>query len=82
MRIDPNPIYRKIIVPWYDSESACFATILSMVPVMLFGISGILISRDPAQYRSPGWIAFLLTGLSGYVIISVSLRLLGRHLKR
>ena len=82
MRIDHNPIHRKAIVPWYDSETACAVIIVFMALVLLFGISGILVSREMAAYREFGWVAGLLTGLSGWVIVSISLRLVFRHLKR
>ncbi len=82
MRIDHNPIHRKVIVPWYDSETACAVIIMLMILVLLFGISGILVSREVEQYRNFGWLAVLLTGLSGWVILSISLRLIFRRIKR
>ena len=82
MRIDHNPIHRKAIVPWYDAETTCGIFIIFMVLVLLFGISGILVSREVEQYRNSGWVAVLLTGLSGWVTVSISLRLVFRYLKR
>jgi hypothetical protein len=82
MRIDHNPIHRKVIVPWYDSEAACVMIIVFMVLVLLFGITGIFVSREMELYRNSGWVAVLLTGLSGCVLVSTSLRLVFRHLKR
>ena len=82
MRIDHNPIHRKVIVSWYDSGTTCAIFIILMVLVLLFGISGILVFREVEQYRNSGWVAVLLTGLSGWVTVSISLRLVFRYLKR
>ena len=37
MLLDPKPVYRRVILPWYDSEIVCFATLLFAGFVLFFG---------------------------------------------
>jgi len=60
MRIDQNPLFRKVIVPWYDSESACYIVIFFMVLVFLFGFAGISATRENIAYHEYVWVPVLL----------------------
>ena len=82
MRIDQNPLFRKIIVPWYDSESACFIVIFFMVLVFLFGFAGISAARENIAYHEHVWVPVLLVVMSGGVIISTTIRLIRRYSRR
>ena len=82
MRVEQNPIHRKIIIPWYDSNPACLVLAATMVIVLIFGIFGIVVCRETPEYQAYGWIAMLLSGLSGWVILSVGLRLIYRFIHR
>ena len=82
MRVDQNPIHRRAIVPWYDSETVCIGVIIFAAAVFLFGICGIFVAVDAAQYRDSCWIAVLLAVLSGGLIASTSIRLVIRYSKR
>jgi hypothetical protein len=82
MRIDPNPMFRKAIVPWYDSETACLIVIVFMFLVFLFGFAGISVARDQAEYLEYLWIAILIVILSGTVIVSTTVRLVKRYARR
>jgi hypothetical protein len=82
MRIDQNPLFRKVIVPWYDSRTACYILIFFMVPVFLFGIAGILASRENIAYHEHIWVPVLLVLMSGGVIISTTIRLIKRYYRR
>ena len=31
MRLDPNPMFRRIITPWYDSNPACWILLAAML---------------------------------------------------
>jgi hypothetical protein len=82
MRLDQNPVYRKAIYPWYDSEAACYVLLAFMLPVFLFGITGILVASDIAEYHEYIWVPSLLVFLSSVVILSISTRLVRRYLNR
>jgi hypothetical protein len=82
MRIDQNPLFRKVIVPWYDSESACFIVIFFMALVFLFGFAGILAARETMEYHEHVWVPVLLVLMSGSVIISTIIRLIKRYSRR
>ena len=78
MRLDEKPIFRKIIVPWYDSEIACLLMILFMVLVFLFGIAGLSVSSEVVEYNDFIWVPILLILLSGWVVVSTMIRLIKR----
>jgi hypothetical protein len=82
MRIDQNPLFRKVIVPWYDSLSACYAVIFFMVLVFLFGFAGISASRENLTFHEHVWVPALLVLMSGGVIISTTMRLIKRYSRR
>lgn len=82
MRIDQNPVFRKTIIPWYDSEVVCIVVIVFMILVFFFGVVGITVARENAQYYEYVWIAVLLVVMSGGVIFSTIVRLIKRHARR
>ena len=79
MRIEQVPIFRRIIVPWYDSKPACLILIFFLFIFFLFGITGIITAYETIEYASYVWVPILITLLSGIVIVSISIRLLKRY---
>lgn len=82
MRLGQNPLFRKAIVPWYDSETACLIAIVLLVVVLLFGLVGISAARENVEYHEHMWVAVLLAVLSGAVIVSTATRLIKRYTHR
>ena len=82
MRLNDTPVFRKIIVPWYDSEAVCLLTILFMDTVFLFGMAGIAVVREIPEYHRHIWVPVILIVLSITVILSVAIRLIRRYLYR
>jgi len=82
MRIDQNPLFRKVIVPWYDSEAACYIVIFFMFLVFLFGFAGISAARENIEYHEHVWVPVLLVVMSVGVIISTTIRLIKRYSRR
>ena len=82
MRIDHSPLFRKVIVPWYDSEAACYIVIFFMFIVFLFGVAGISASRENIEFHEHVWVPVLLMVMSGGVIISTTTRLIKRYSRR
>jgi hypothetical protein len=79
MPLDQNPLFRKVIAPWYDTEKACFTIIILMLLVFLFGITGILEALEKTEYNEYIWVPVLLVAMSTWVIVSTSIRLIKRH---
>jgi hypothetical protein len=82
MRIDQNPLFRKTIIPWYDSEVVCIGVIVFMLIVFFFGVIGISVARENSEYHGYVWIAVLLVVMSGGAIFSTTIRLIKRHARR
>jgi len=80
--LDQAPSFRKVIVPWYDSELACFLIIAFLLMVVFFSAVGISIT--PEYPASPGiiWIPALLLCLSILALLTTVLRLIRRYLDR
>ena len=80
MRLDhKNPMYRKVIVPWWDSEIACLLVIASMFVVFLFGMMGVSVAHGSIEYRPFVWVPVLVVLLSAFVILSTTVRLILRY---
>jgi hypothetical protein len=79
MRLDPNPLFRRIIMPWYDSTLLCWGLLFAMVILMLFSLAGISVANEIDRYRPYVWLPWLLFGLSLFVGGSVAVRLLRRQ---
>lgn len=82
MALDQNPVFRKVIVPWYDAEAACLFVIMTMFVTFLFGIAGISVARETGEFNDYIWIALLITLLSCGVIITTTIRLIRRYIDR
>jgi len=82
MRIDQNPLFRKTINPWYDSEAVCIGIIVFMLIVFVFGWVGISVAREHPEFHGYVWIAILLVVMSAGVIVSTAIRLIKRHARR
>lgn len=78
MRYDEKPIYRKLIVPWYDSQKICLVVILLMLLVFLFALAGVSIVGESPEHRTKIWLPTLLLVMSASVIISTAARLIKR----
>ena len=82
MRLDQNPTFRKVIVPWYDSETACFIVIVLMFLVFMFGFAGTSVASENSAYSGYIWVPVLLMVMSGVVIVSTTARLIRRYIYR
>ena len=80
MRLDQNPVYRKVIVPWWDSEIACLMVIIFMFLFFLFGSMGISVAHETIEYRPFIWVPALIVVLSSGVILLTTIRLIIRYL--
>lgn len=79
MRLDPNPLFRKAIVPWYDSNMACWILLIAMIAIVLFSWAGIDTAYEMPQYSRYAWVPWLLLLLSLFAGLTVSYRLVRRY---
>jgi hypothetical protein len=79
MPFEKNPVFRKPVIPWYQSKTACILTIVFMLIVFLVGLSGISVTREIDEYSGYVWVPALLVLLSGSVIITNIIRLIRRY---
>ena len=82
MRIDQYPVFRKSFIPWYDSETACIIVIIFMLVVFLFGVAGISVAHENVKYQEEIWVAVLLVVMSGWVLLTTTIRLMKRYIRR
>ncbi len=80
--MDPKPVYRKVISPWYDSEPLCIWIIALMLVVFLFACAGISVAGSHPLWSSYIWVPILLAVLSFWVLFTTSLRLIKRIMDR
>jgi hypothetical protein len=79
MDFEAEPLYRNIIVPWYDSNLACYVFMVSMAMVLLFALVGISVANEYPQYHQYMWVPVLLAILSGGVVLTTLIRLVKRY---
>jgi hypothetical protein len=79
MLSEKNPVFRKPIIPWYQSKTAYSFTIVFMLVVFLVGLSGISVTHEYEAYNGYIWVPALLVILSGFLIITNIIRLIRRY---
>lgn len=82
MQIDENPLFRRAIVPWYDSEAACLVTIILMESVFVFAVFGLSVVREIPEFQRYLWFPVVLMTLSSGVVLSITIRLFRRFVQR
>jgi hypothetical protein len=80
MQHDQDPVFRKIIVPWYDSDIVCAVCALAMIFVFLFALRGLNIALQIADDPAFIWMPLTLSGMSLCAFLSLVARLLHRRL--
>jgi len=79
MPSEKSPVFRKLVIPWYQSKTAYILTIAFMLVVFLVGLAGISVTRDFDAYSGYIWLPALLVILSGCLIITNIMRLVRRY---
>ena len=82
MQLDQNPVFRRIIAPWYDFTTACWLMLAAMALVFVFASVGIAVAQKTIAFRSHLWLPLVLLLLSGSVIISTLFRLIKRRSRK
>ena len=79
MPSDKSPVFRKPVIPWYHSKAAYIVALSFLLLVLMFGLTGISVTRELEQYNGYIWVPALLVILSGALIISTTIRLIRRY---
>jgi hypothetical protein len=79
MSADKNPVFRKVIIPWYRSTNAYIFVIIFMLLVFFFALAGISVAREYHSYRGYVWVPAVLLVMSAGIIITTAARLIKRY---
>ena len=82
MPSDKNPVFRKAVIPWYDSKTAYIIVIVFLLLVFLFAMVGISVSGDNPAYHGYVWVPVILLVLSAGVITITIARLIKRYTRK
>jgi uncharacterized protein (DUF983 family) len=82
MRYDKKPVYRRLIIPPFDSNAACLFVILFMVVIIWFAMVGIDVAYEKSEHHRHMWVPFLLILMSTLVFVLTSIRLIKRYKHR
>jgi Na+/melibiose symporter-like transporter len=79
MRLDPNPLFRRVITPWYDSNAVCCVLGLAMAVLVFFSITGLMVAQNTHEYKRFVWVPGVLLLLSLFMVFSISWRMVQRR---
>lgn len=79
MSTDKTPVFRKVIIPWYNSTSAYIIMIIFMLLVFFFALAGISVAREHPEYQGYVWVPAVLLAMSAGIIIVTTARLIKRY---
>jgi hypothetical protein len=79
MQLDPNPSFRRVIPPWYDTDALCWAVLLLMLLVVLFALAGVSVALSHPAFSGHLWLPLLLAAMSLSVLASTALRMICRR---
>ncbi len=82
MPSEKNPVFRKAIIPWYNSTTVNIIVLIIMLLVLFFAIFGISVSQENSVYRGYVWVPALLLAMTIAIIITTTARLIKRHTQK
>jgi hypothetical protein len=82
MAADKNPVFRKAVIPWYNSTSVYIILIIFMLLVFFFALAGISVAREYSKYQGYVWVPAVLLAMSAGIIITTTARLVKRHSRK
>jgi len=82
MRVGKTPLFRNVIVPWYDADTVCYSIMVLMVIILIFSVFGVVAAREVPAYRGYFWVPVLLALMSTGVLVSTIVRLVQRNTNR
>jgi hypothetical protein len=82
MQIDTYPVYKKAYTRWYDATAVCLLTLLFLFSVCGFSVVGIGLALETPGFEGHVGLPVTLLLLCVPVILSISVRLFLRMLRR
>ncbi|GAB6096528.1 hypothetical protein JCM14469_27810 [Desulfatiferula olefinivorans] len=82
MGLGPDPVFRKMIAAWYESEPACYILMTLMILVLLFGVAGVSVALTEPAYLSLVWVPGLLIVLAVLMILSCVFQLMNLYAEK
>lgn len=80
MQSDQEPVFRRIIIPWYDSDITCVFAALAMMLIAAFALRGLNLALQIVDHPSLIGLPLTLLVMSLLVFFSLVGRLLHRRL--
>jgi len=77
-----NPLFRRVIIPWYDTEPVCFLTLIFSAAIIVFSLAGIYEANSTPEFQAHIWVPILLLIMGIVVFISTLMRLILRKYER
>jgi hypothetical protein len=82
MKLHQNPSFRKVVIPWYDSDLFCIVISIFMAMVFFFSGIGIRVALENEEYQGHDWVPLVLMVFSGVVLATNVIRVLIRMVRR
>ena len=82
MFADKNPVFRKVIIPWYNSTTIYIIMIIFMLLVFFFAMAGISVARQTPEYQGYIWVPIVLLIMSTGIVIAMTARLIKRYTRK
>jgi hypothetical protein len=79
MPADKNPVFRKAVIPWYNSTTTHVIVAIFMLLVFLFAIAGVAVARENPAYQRYIWVPAVLLAMSVAIIATTAIRLIKRY---
>lgn len=79
MRYNEKPVHRRVIVPWYDTDTMCRMVVICLVPVFAFAVVGVHTAGTRGEWHTAIWVPLLLAVMSLFVVIRMVIRLVRRR---
>lgn len=82
MRREKNPVFRRAIIPWYDSDRACWIVVGFTMATAIFSGVGIFAALEEPSFQNYLWLPLLLLLLSTGIVVSTLIRMFRRYMDR
>ena len=79
---EKNPVFRRAIIPWYDSDRVCWIVVGFMLLTAIFSTAGLFAALEEPDYQRHIWLPILLLLLSTGITISTLIRMFRRYIER
>lgn len=79
---EKSPVFRRAIIPWYDSDRACWIVVGFMLATAIFSGVGLSVALEAPEFNNYLWLPLLLLLLSTGIAVSTLVRIFSRYIGR